>query len=445
LLAASYVFYGWWDWRFLGLIFLSSLVDFLVGNALAATTRTGYRRTLLGVSLSVNLGMLGVFKYFNFFAESLQTVLQSVNIHVDPMTLKVVLPVGISFYTFQTLSYTIDIFRRKTEPTRDLIAFFAFVSFFPQLVAGPIERASTFLPQFLSPRRFILENAKDGVRQMTSGLLKKVVIADNLAPHVNQIFGTYSQQDSLTLVLGTLFFALQIYCDFSGYSDIAIGTARLFGFSLRRNFAYPYFAQDIAEFWRRWHISLSTWFRDYVFIPLGGSRTATLRVAFNILVTFAVSGLWHGANWTFVIWGVLHALYYLPRLFIPKLGKDTGRDATSSTLLPNWNELVFMVTNFFIVCVAWVFFRAPSVEVAVEYLRRIVSSPFLGTSGIDLVVPTIACASVLIVEWLQRNRQHPLEIASLAPWARRAIYLACAITFLVFGNFGSHEFIYFQF
>ena len=307
LIGASYLFYGWWDPRFLSLIFVSSLVDYVVGRVLAKETRPGRRKTLLTVSLLTNLGILGFFKYFNFFIDSFVELLALVGIEAHVTTLRIILPVGISFYTFQTLSYTIDIYRKKIDHTEDAIAFFAFVSFFPQLVAGPIERAASLLPQFLRKREFELDKAKDGMRQMLWGFFKKVVIADNVAGHVNTIFDGYHSYDGFTLFLGVFFFAIQIYCDFSGYSDIAIGVARLFGFSLMRNFAFPYFSRDIAEFWRRWHISLSTWFRDYVYIPLGGSRTATrARHIANIIITFTVSGLWHGANWTFVIWGFLN-------------------------------------------------------------------------------------------------------------------------------------------
>jgi len=277
LLVASYIFYGWWDYRFLSLIFFSSIIDYCVGKRLYATEDSYKRKLLLIVSLSTNLGILGFFKYFGFFIESTVELLNSFGIQSNITSLEIILPVGISFYTFQTLSYSIDIYRKKIKPTDDAIAFFAFVSFFPQLVAGPIERAKNLLPQFTHKREFNLNLAKDGIRQMLWGFFKKVLIADNIAPQVEYIFSNYNAVSGIELVLGTFLFAIQIYCDFSGYSDIAIGVARLFGFRLMQNFAFPYFSRDIAEFWRRWHISLSTWFRDYVYIPLGGSRVGKSR------------------------------------------------------------------------------------------------------------------------------------------------------------------------
>ena len=309
LLIASYIFYGWWDWRFLGLIALNSTVDYAIGLSLHQTQSSIKRKLLLGASLSINLGILGLFKYYDFFIISAIDILQTIGLQANVHTLAIILPVGISFYTFQTLSYTIDIYRDKIVPTKNCIAYFAFVSFFPQLVAGPIERASHLLPQFLERKKFNLDQAKDGLRQILWGLFKKTVIADNLAPYVDKIFSNYEVYSGPMLLLGTVYFSIQIYCDFSGYSDMAIGTARLFGFDLKRNFAYPYFSRDIGEFWRRWHISLSTWFRDYVYIPLGGNRTKTaFRHYVNLILTFTISGFWHGANWTFVIWGFLNGL-----------------------------------------------------------------------------------------------------------------------------------------
>ncbi len=360
LLVASYVFYGWWDPRFLSLIVVSSIVDYVVGLRMAAEEQRARRKALLIVSLATNLGILGFFKYFNFFVDSFAELLGLFGLHANMPALRIILPVGISFYTFQTLSYTIDIYRREIEPTRDMLAFFTFVAFFPQLVAGPIERAKSLLPQFLGERSFDTERAKDGLRQMLWGLAKKVVIADNLAGHVDDIFRGAPDLDGMTLFLGTFFFAVQIYCDFSGYSDIAIGTARLFGFSLMRNFAFPYFSRDIAEFWRRWHISLSTWFRDYVYFPLGGSRVGKPRHIWNLIVTFTVSGFWHGANWTFIIWGFLNAVYYVPLMLVKHHRRNLDTVA-EGRLLPSVREALAMLATFGATLIAWVFFRAATV------------------------------------------------------------------------------------
>src|SRR6056297_941955 len=300
VLISSYIFYGWWDWRFLSLIVISSLADYFIGLWLDRSEKKTKRKLLLALSIVVNIGILGFFKYFNFFIDSAAGFLNQFGFQANPTSLQIILPVGISFYTFQTLSYSIDIYRRQIEPTKNIIAFFAFVSFFPQLVAGPIERARNLVPQFLKKRTFDPVNAGDGIRQMLWGFFKKIVIADNAAVYANEIFTNYSDHTGGTLLLGAVLFGFQIYGDFSGYSDIAIGTARLFGFDLMRNFAYPYFSRDIAEFWRRWHISLSTWFRDYIYIPLGGSRGGTLMKIRNTFIIFVISGFWHGANWTFI-------------------------------------------------------------------------------------------------------------------------------------------------
>ncbi|MBK6344070.1 MAG: MBOAT family protein, partial [Flavobacteriales bacterium] len=313
LLLASYVFYGWWDPRFLSLLALSSLIDFWVSKRIGKETRTARRKALLLLSLAANLGMLGFFKYYDFFVSNFESAFSLFGHPLQLRHLDIILPVGISFYTFQTLSYTIDVYMGRLKPSTDGLSFMAFVSFFPQLVAGPIERATHLLPQFSKTRSFSLEQSSDGLRQMLWGLVKKVVVADNCAPYVDSIFAAPEAASGSTLLVGAMLFSFQIYCDFSGYSDIAVGCARLFGFDLMRNFAYPYFSRDIAEFWRRWHISLSSWFRDYVYVPLGGSRGrlgATMR---NTLIIFIISGFWHGANWTFICWGAVHALYFMPR------------------------------------------------------------------------------------------------------------------------------------
>ncbi len=372
LLAASYVFYGWWDWRFLGLIAFSTAVDWAVGLQIARANRgevaEGGRsraaKAWLAVSLAVNLGLLGYFKYANFFIDSWVEVWAAAGVTMHASSLQVILPVGISFYTFQTLSYSIDIYRRQLEPTRNFIDFAAFVSFFPQLVAGPIERASALLPQIQRRRTFDYDQAVSGLRLILWGMFKKVVVADTCAIYVNDIFANYEIYSGPTLVLGAVYFAFQIYGDFSGYSDIAIGTARLFGIQLMTNFRTPYFARDIAEFWRRWHISLSTWFRDYLYIPLGGSRVGKWTAVRNTFAIFLVSGLWHGANWTFVVWGGIHALLFLPLLLTGRNRRNTG-DIVG---WPSLRELAGMAGTFAAVTVAWVFFRADSVGEAGIYL-----------------------------------------------------------------------------
>ena len=445
LVVVSYIFYGWWDWRFLSLIFFSSVVDYVVGMTLERTEDDRKRKILLGTSLATNLGLLGFFKYYGFFVNSFVEMMAAFGFHASPSTLGIILPVGISFYTFQTLSYTIDIYRREIPATRDAVAFFAFVSFFPQLVAGPIERAKNLLPQFTRPREFDYDKARDGMRQMLWGFFKKVVIADNVAGYVNDIFGHYQTSDGVTLFLGTFFFAIQIYCDFSGYSDIAIGTARLFGFTLMRNFAFPYFSRDIGEFWRRWHISLSTWFRDYVYIPLGGSRTATkTRHLLNLIITFTVSGFWHGANWTFVFWGFLNGAYYLP-LVLAKRHKRNTDTVAEGKLLPSFSELGGMLVTFGLTLLAWVFFRAPSITDAFLYIGRMFAHPVGGRGYGDFSAPITYSLILLGIEWVQREKQHALEIPELPVAVRWAVYNVVIIAFLLFGNFGSNEFIYFQF
>jgi D-alanyl-lipoteichoic acid acyltransferase DltB (MBOAT superfamily) len=449
LLAASYFFYGWWDWRFLSLIAFSSLVDFWVGLRLARVRRKESRKLLLATSILVNIGFLGFFKYFNFFADNFSEAFTLLGRPLEVSRLNVILPVGISFYTFQTLSYTIDIYRRKLEPTRDPIAFFAYVSFFPQLVAGPIERASNLLPQFFHIRKFDYGQAVDGLRQILWGLFKKVVIADNCAFIVDQVYGNPAEFSGSAMLLATVFFAFQIYGDFSGYSDIAIGTARLFGFRLMQNFAYPYFSRDIAEFWRRWHISLSTWFRDYLYIPLGGSRGSRLEQVRNVFLIFLVSGFWHGANWTFIVWGALHACFFLPLLMINRNRKHLDIVA-SDRIIPSGRAMGSMLATFALVTLAWVFFRAENVEQAFFMLSEIGSSslftlPDFRGKKIALFL-TLGILFMLLVEWTARKEQHALANLGIA-WsrpARWAFYYALVGSILFLGG-REQEFIYFQF
>ncbi len=447
VLAASYVFYAWWDWRFLSLIVVSTCVDYFVGLKLAVSGKRRTRKILLWTSILVNIGMLGFFKYFNFFVENFVAVFSFFGQRISPSGLNIILPVGISFYTFQTLSYTIDVYRRKISPTRSFPAFAAFVAFFPQLVAGPIERAANLLPQFLRKREFDYSKATDGLRQMLWGFFKKLVIADNCAVYVNQIFDNSAEYPGSTLFIGALLFAFQIYGDFSGYSDIAIGTARLFGFNLMKNFAFPYFARDIAEFWRRWHISLTTWFRDYLYIPLGGSRAGSLKRIRNVFIIFLVSGLWHGANWNFIIWGGLHALFFLPLLLGSRNRRHLGPIA-GNRILPSLRDFTGMVFTFLLTLIAWVFFRAETPEIAFTFLRNLFSP---GLFTMPVILPKmllLIIAGSMLVEWFQRNREHALEI-HLLQWPgylRWTLYFSMILIIYFFGNFSDQtEFIYFQF
>ncbi|MDJ0842091.1 MAG: MBOAT family O-acyltransferase [Acidobacteriota bacterium] len=448
LVTAGYVFYGWWDWRFLSLILISTCVDFSVGLALGRTENKQKRRTLLALSLVTNLGILGTFKYYDFFADSFANLLTAAGLQVNPISLNVILPVGISFYTFQTLGYSIDVYRRKIEPTRDAPAFFAFVSFFPQLVAGPIERAGQLLPQFQQTHTFDAKTAREGLGLILWGLFKKVVIADTCAVVANFIFANHAAQGPLVLAVGAICFAFQIYGDFSGYSDIAIGSARLFGFKLMTNFRTPYFSRDPAEFWRRWHISLSTWFRDYVYIPLGGSRGRRERVILNVMATFTLSGLWHGANWTFVIWGFLNSLYYLPSLWQGK--KKTGRTEETGKL-PSLDALGDMAGTFALITLAWVFFRAPDLGTALAYLSGFFDffiftglaqlNQMTGGSfyGLFVLIPFL-----LAVEWLHRDQEHPVPVDHFPTLLRRPVYYAMALAVFVLMEH-QQAFIYFQF
>ncbi len=371
IVLASYFFYGWWDFRFCALMLLASLLDYGIGLGLNRAQNPGTRRLILTLGLAGNIGMLGFFKYFNFFAENFRVMAAGLGWKVDPVTLHIVLPVGISFYTFQTMCYSIDVYRGRLRATPRLIEYLAYVSFFPQLVAGPIERATNLLPQFFAKRSFQYDRAVNGCRQILWGCFKKMVIADNLAPLVDEAFSDPSRFSGGELAMATLFFAFQIYCDFSAYSDIAIGVARLLGFELMRNFAYPYFSQSMGEFWRRWHISLTTWFKDYVYFPLGGNRVAPPRWAFNVMVTFLLSGFWHGASWSFVVWGALNGLAILPSRLSPR--PQTGRTAEApggNEDLPRLKTLGRMALTFGVVCLGWVFFRAKTLADAALILRK---------------------------------------------------------------------------
>ncbi len=453
LVLGSYFFYGWWDYRFCALILLSSLTDFGIGIALNRARSAARRRGLLLISLLVNLGALAFFKYCGFFAESFAHFAALFGWRLGHFELAIVLPVGISFYTFQTLSYTIDVYRRQLSPTTRIVDYLAYVSFFPQLVAGPIERGHTFLPQFLRPRVFDRELAIDGCRQILWGFFKKMVLADGLAVIVDSVY-TDADSRGAQLALATVCFGFQIYCDFSAYSDIAIGTGRLFGFRLMRNFAYPYFAQSVAEFWRRWHISLSTWFRDYLYIPLGGSRAGSSRRVFNVLTTFVVSGLWHGASWNFVIWGAIHGLAMIPGILLRAGSRERRLSDVPGVgpLVPRVSTLLRMARTFLLVSLAWVFFRAPTLPDALSILQRIFSDSLnvaaLGTVG-DLLWARKRIFSILaafiLIEWLQRRHDHPLQGIAWATPFKWALYTALFWASLAFAAPLTGQFIYFQF
>ena len=445
LVIASYFFYAWWDWRFLSLIVFSTLVDYVVGVLLSKEENGSKRKVLLWISIIVNLGFLGFFKYYNFFLENFVSAFSLFGSELKVSSLQLILPIGISFYTFQTLSYTIDVYKRKLEPTKDIIAFSAFVSFFPQLVAGPIERASNLLPQFYTKRKFDNALASDGMRQILWGLVKKIVIADNCARYADIIFKNSADYGGSTLFLGAIFFTFQIYADFSGYSDIAIGTARLFGFNLKQNFAFPYFSRDIAEFWRRWHISLSTWFRDYLYIPLGGSRGSTMMKIRNIFIIFIVSGFWHGANWTFIIWGALNAIYFLPLLLLKKnrINRDT---VAQDRYLPSLKEVAQMALTFILVVFSWIFFRAVSITHAHSYLTEIFSKSFFSMPEIVPKTLFILLFVFFILEWMGRKQKYALG-ALEHKWKlpfRWSIYVILFFSIFIFSSYKS-QFIYFQF
>ena len=449
IVAASYLFYGWWDWRFLSLILFSTIVDYSVGRGLLKQENLSKRKLLLWTSILVNLGFLGFFKYYNFFIDNFTAAFSFLGTEISANSLNIILPVGISFYTFQTLSYTVDVYKRKLEPTKDFIAFTAFVSFFPQLVAGPIERATHLLPQFYKQRTFDYAKAVDGMRQILWGLFKKIVIADNCAQFANEIFNNSADMSGSSLVLGALFFTFQIYGDFSGYSDIAIGTSRLFGFDLMQNFNFPYFSRDIAEFWRRWHISLSTWFRDYLYIPLGGSRGGTWKKIRNTFIIFIVSGFWHGANWTFIAWGALNAIYFLPLLLAKKNRTNLGTVAQGKKI-PNLKELFAMLFTFGLTVFAWIFFRAENMTHAFNYISEIFSlslfeMPELSFKIIQTIMLVVA---FVLIEWIGREGKYALEHIHYyfqKKFLRWGVYLVIALTIFIFGNFNKTEFIYFAF
>lgn len=444
VVVVSYLFYGWWNWHFLLLIAFTTFCSYVSGLGISYyfVKRRSISKCLCAFNIVLNLSVLGVYKYYNFFVDSFIELFSFFGINLHPVTLNLILPVGISFYTFQALSYTIDVYKGKIKATEDIISFFAFISFFPQLVAGPIERATNLLPQFQRKRIFDYYAAVDGTKQILWGLFKKMVIADNCADIVDKVWVDTADTSSVMLILVAILFAFQIYGDFSGYSDIAIGTAKLFGIRLIRNFNVPYFSRDIAEFWKRWHISLNTWFVDYLYIPMGGSREGKWKSFRNTFVVFLVSGLWHGANWTYVLWGVFHAFLFLPLLL---LGKNRRfRDTVAAgKLLPSSSDILRMIFTFGLVVFGWIIFRAGNVGEFFDYCSSIVtnwnvSSAFMGTKAVIFI------CFMLVIEWLHREKEHPFQITVPSRMLRWSLYIF--IAFLCLTQAGKQvQFIYFQF
>lgn len=444
LLAASFYFYGCWDWRFLFLLVFSILLDYFSGIQIENSKTKKQATFWLVLSITINLGFLGFFKYYNFFIENFAELLKTFGFGVNMWILKVILPVGISFYTFHGLSYVIDVYKKRIPAERNYVDYAVFVSYFPLLVAGPIERATHLLPQIQRKRSFDYEKAKDGVAQILWGFFKKMVIADNCAPIVNEIFNNYHTESASNLVVGAILFAFQIYGDFSGYSDIALGTSRLFGIELLKNFSYPYFSRDIAEFWRRWHISLSSWFRDYLYIPLGGSKGGLWMKIRNTFIIFLVSGFWHGANWTFIIWGGLNALFFLP-LLIAEKNRHNLEVVAMGKIIPSFREVFNILMTFALTCFAWIFFRAASVSDAIGYIKGIFSQSLFSfpTSFNPVLFGLILF--MLGMEWTNRTQDYGLKIQEKKPIMKAVIYIVVAYLVLNYANFGSNEFIYFQF
>lgn len=444
IVVASYVFYGWWDWRFLSLLLFSSLVDYTAGLAMQKEQRQGRRKLYLLLSIFSNLGLLGFFKYYHFFIESFSSAFSFLGMPLHAGSLQIILPVGISFYTFQSLSYGIDVYRKKLEPTRDPIVFLAFVSFFPQLVAGPIERATHLLPQFKEKRVFDYSKAADGMRQILWGLFKKMVIADNCGQFADTIFNHAGNWHGSTLLLGAILFAFQIYCDFSGYSDMAVGLSRLFGFDLMQNFSFPYFSRNVAEFWRRWHISLSTWFRDYLYIPLGGNKKGRWNTIQNTVITFLVSGLWHGAHLKYLAWGGLHALYMIPLLL--RNTKVKTANNISVRLLPGFREGMGILFTFLLVVLAWILFRSNSMADAGHIFREIFSMSLFTLPEVLPRKILLLLGIFILLEWLGRRSKYAIEKTGnkwppLIRWG--FYYLIILLIFLEGGR--EQPFIYFQF
>lgn len=434
LLAASYVFYGWWDWRFLGLILITTLTTFFTALPIGGNSRRAVRRGFVAANVVVNLGILATFKYFNFFADALRDLLGALGLHADWPTLNILLPVGISFYTFQAISYTIDVYRGKTKATRQLLPFMTYIAFFPQLVAGPIERADHLMPQLTSPRRFDYGQAVTGMRQILWGLAKKVLIANTMGNYLDTMLYNPLAMNAWTIVLAAILFAIQIYADFSGYSDIAIGSARLLGIELVANFRYPYFSRSMREFWQRWHISLMSWFREYVYIPLGGSRRGKWRTCLNIMVVFALSGLWHGADATFVIWGTVNGLMLLPSVFMSR------RETTAHA---SWRDLPRCLGVFTLAAIMFLIFRANNLDHLGQMCHTLAYGNWaalpMGLSAMLYIAPFV------VVEWLGRKQEFPLKHLPLPTAVRWLIYWGLSLAILFSSTHDTQQFIYFQF
>jgi len=440
LVLASYFFYGWWDARFLILILFSTLVDYYVALGIQHSEDVKRKKALLYASLTINLGLLAGFKYLGFITEIANDLIGLTNASSQLPIFDVLLPVGISFYTFQTLSYTIDVYRGSRHATRNLIEFAGYVSFFPQLVAGPIERSKVFLPQFSKKKVFIYSQAVEGVELVIWGLFKKMVVADNCAKIVNRFYDSAEYQSGSTMALVTILFAFQIYGDFSGYTDIARGLAKLLGFELSLNFRFPYFAKSITDFWKRWHISLTNWFRDYLYIPLGGNRQGKTRIYLNILIVFLVSGLWHGANWTFVLWGAFHAFLFIPYHLIQRTGRIKLSDEVRILDLP------MIGITFLLVCIGWVFFRANNAEQAWIILSEVFSSSLFSIPSVRPYNVFLFIGIMLCLEWVGRSDHFPLNKSfNLLPRLAKWFSYSILIIMIVFFSAGQQSFIYFQF
>jgi alginate O-acetyltransferase complex protein AlgI len=445
LFVSSYFFYACWDWRFLFLLLFSTVLDYFSGLQIQKSNSTSYRKFWFWLSIVVNLGFLGVFKYFNFFANSFKESLSLLGFQVNAWSLKLILPVGISFYTFHGLSYVIDVYKKRITAENSFIDYGVFVSYFPLLVAGPIERATHLLPQVKRQRVFNYDQAVDGLRQILWGLFKKIVIADNCAECANMIFNHSNDYSGSTLVMGALFFTFQIYGDFSGYSDIAIGTSRLLGIELLQNFSFPYFSRDIAEFWRRWHISLSSWFKDYLYIPLGGSKGGKWMQIRNTFIIFLVSGFWHGANWTFIVWGLLNAIYFLPLLLLNR-NRNHIEIIAKNSFLPSYKQFISMFITFGLTVFAWIFFRANNLNHAIKYVKGIFSKSLFSLPEIRPSYVIFLTCLFMIIEWVGRRDKYALENFShqynrLYRWA---IYSLLLILIFIYGA-KEQQFIYFQF
>ena len=439
VLLSSYLFYGWWDFRFLILIILSTLIDYFIGLGIPTQNLKKNQKLLLFSSIAFNLGILGFFKYYNFFIDSWVDLFSSLGYKIKNIwTLNIILPVGISFYTFQTMSYSIDVYFKKLTPTKDFLSFASYVAFFPQLVAGPIERATNLLPQFAVKRKFNYEQSIQGFRLIIWGLFKKVVIADTLAIVVNKTFGNFYDLGGGDLWIGAMFFGFQIYCDFSGYSDIAIGTSKLLGIEIMSNFKFPYFSRNIGEFWRRWHISLSSWFRDYLYIPLGGSKNGNWKSIRNIFIVFIVSGFWHGANWTFIFWGIFHALLFVPSFILKKNRRFVGSILAENSHLPSVSELLGVIITFISVTIGWVFFRSNTMGNSLQYLLLMFSDYNFSEF---FVVEFLLIVFLLVTEFLIRKNER------LKPNYFKYDWIVFSILFMIilFNLKSSSSFIYFQF